>query len=114
MARIVNTAERGNYPLPHAPRACAITGRAEGEFVDFQKVIDSPYPTRLYIAREVIEEIAREQFGMVSEGKAKQLEEWHAYEKKRADDLQDVLDTAVQLEERRPNAVNRRELANAR
>lgn len=113
MARIINTADEGSYPLPNAPHACAVTGRAEGEFVDFQKVIDSPHPTRLYIAREVIEEIAREQFGMVSEGKAKQLEEWHRHEKKRADELQDVLDTAVQLEERRPNAVNRRELANA-
>lgn len=110
MARIVNTADEGNYPLPYPPRACAVSGRAEGEFVDFNVVIDRPEPTRLYVAREIIEEIAREQFGMVTAGKAKQLEEWHEHEKKRADDLQDVIDTAAKLEEQRPGAVHRREL----
>lgn len=110
MARLLNTADEGNYPLPYPPRACAVTNRAEGEFVDFNTVIDRPEPTRLYICREIIEEVAREQFGMVSAGKAKQLEEWLEHARKERDELQDVIDTAAKLEERRPGAVQRREL----
>jgi hypothetical protein len=88
-----------------------VSGRAEGEIVDFQVVIDSPEAVRLYIDRTIIEEAARELFGMVPAGRAKQLEEQHAYEKGRAEDLQETLDTAAQLEERRPGAINRKELA---
>lgn len=110
MARQINTADEGCYPLPYPPRACAITGRAEGEFIDFNVVIDRPEPTRLYVAREVIEEVAREQYGMVSAGKAKQLEEWLENARKERDELQDVLDTAAKLEEQRPGSVQRREL----
>lgn len=110
MARIVNTADEGNYPLPFSPKSCVVSGRDSGEFVDFQIVIDRPAPTRLYISRDIVEEVARDLFGMVSAGKAKQLEEWHDHEKKRADELQEVLDTAAALEEKRPGAVQRREL----
>lgn len=110
MARKINTADEGNNPLPYPPRACAVTNRAEGEFIDFNTVIDRPEPTRLYICREVIEEVAREEFGMVSAGKAKQLEEWLEARTKERDELQDVLDTAAKLEEQRPGSVQRREL----
>lgn len=109
--RLINTNDPECYPLPFPPKACVVTGRAEGEIVDFQREIDSPVPTRLYIDRTVIEEAARELFGMVPAGRAKQLEEWHAFEKQRADELQETLDTAAQLEERRPGAINRKELA---
>lgn len=110
MARKINTADEGNYPLPYPPRACVVTNRAEGEFIDFNVVIDKPGPTRLYIAREVVEEVAREEYGMVSAGKAKQLEEWLEVRTKERDELQDVIDTAAKLEEQRPGAVQRREL----
>lgn len=110
MARLIDTSDGENYPLPYPPRACAVSNRAEGEFIDFNVVIDRPEPTRLYIAREIIEEIAREQFGMVTAGKAKQLEEWLEARTKERDELQDVLDTAAKLEEQRPGSVQRREL----
>lgn len=114
MSRLINTADEGCYPLPYSPKACAVTGRAEGEIVDFNVVIDRPEPTRLYICRETIEEVAREEFGMVSAGKAKKLEEWLEHARKERDELRDVIDTAAKLEERRPDAVNRKELASAR
>jgi valyl-tRNA synthetase len=66
-----------------------VSGRAEGEIVDFNVVIDSPEPTRLYIDRHIIEAAARDLFGMVKEGKAIQLEAWHQYEKERADELEE-------------------------
>lgn len=56
---------KGPVDLPIAPRACAVTNRIDGDFVDFQKYIDSPTPTRLYLKREVVEEAAR-LCGMVS------------------------------------------------
>lgn len=108
MSRLIETED--GRPLPNPPRVCAVTGRHEGRFIDCNRVIESPLPYRLYLSAEYVEHIAREHLGMVSEGKAKQLEDWHEHEKKRADDLQDVLDTAAALEEKRPGAVHRREL----
>jgi len=114
--RLIDTSDPECYPLPYPPRACVVSGRAEGEIVDFNVVIDSPEPTRLYIDRLIIEAAARDLFGMVSAGKAEQLEEWHEHEKARADDLQATLDAAAEFEERAgPAAINRKELAaNAR
>lgn len=113
--RAIDTKEPDNYPLPYSPKACAVSGRAEGQFVDFNVVIDTPEPTRLYMAREIVEEAARDLYGMVSEGKAKQLEEWLDNARKERDELQDTLDAAATLEERAgPGSVNRRELARAR
>lgn len=112
--RLVNTAEEG-YPLPYSPKACVVTGRDAGEFIDFNVVIDRPEPTRLYIFREIIEEVARDQLGMVSAGKAKQLEEWLEHARKERDELQALLDSAVEFEEKAGSAaINRKELARAR
>ena len=101
MARIVSTEDDGFYPLPHLPRACAVTGRAEGRFIDFNVLIDRPEATHLYLDVGLIEEVAREHLGMVSAGKAKQLEEWHEHEKGRADELaeqnENLLDTIKTL-----------------
>ena len=114
MARIVDTADEGFYPLPHPPRVCAVTGRAEGRFVDFNVLIDRPEATHLYLDVGLIEEIAREELGMVSAGKAKQLEEWLENAKRERDELQGVLDTAIELEEKAgADAVNRKGLRNA-
>lgn len=115
MARVVNTEKAEFGQLPYFPRSCAITGRDHGEFVDFQVVVDHPQGIRLYICREVIEEVAREEFGMVSEGKADQLEEWHAYEKERADELaeenENLKETVKNL--RHLDAEERKELSHA-
>lgn len=114
MARIVDTKDEGFYPLPHLPRVCAVTGRAEGRFIDFNVLIDRPEATHLYLDVGLIEEVAREHLGMVSAGKAKQLEEWLENAKRERDELQGVLDTAIELEEKAgADAVNRKGLRNA-
>lgn len=114
MARIVSTEDEGFYPLPHPPRACAVTGRAEGRFIDFNVLIDRPEATHLYLDVGLFEEIAREHLGMVSAGKAKQLEEWLENAKRERDELQGVLNTAIELEEKAgADAVNRKGLRNA-
>lgn len=54
-----------NGDLPYAPRACSVSNRIDGEFVDFNKVIDGLRgPHRLYLKREVVEEAA-ELCGMI-------------------------------------------------
>lgn len=108
MSRLIETED--GRPLPNPPRKCAVTGRAEGRFIDCNRVIDSPLPHRLYLSVEYVETIAREHLGMVSEGKAKQLEEWLEHARKERDELQEVIDAAAKLEEHRPDAVRRKEL----
>lgn len=45
--------------LEYAPRACSVTNRIDGDFVDFQKIIDGLRgPHRLYLKREIVEEAA--------------------------------------------------------
>lgn len=116
MARKVSTADDGYYPLPYPPRACAVSGRAEGEFIDFNVVIDRPEPTRLYISREIIEEVAREHCDMVAGTNLRQKEEWLEHARKELEELRETLETAADLEEKAgPGVVNRKELAaNAR
>lgn len=59
--RVVEAAER-------PPRKCAVTGRAQGPFIDFQVQLDpgSPnIPNNLYLRAAVVEEAAKK-LGMVS------------------------------------------------
>lgn len=58
---------------PYPPRACARTNRINGEFVDFQVILDHPEATRLYLLREVVEE-AGQLCGMVKGERVHELE----------------------------------------
>jgi hypothetical protein len=62
---------KGPVQLPYPPRACAVTNREDGDFIDFNVVIDRPEPTRLYLKTEIVEEAGR-LCGMVP---AKEVEE---------------------------------------
>ena len=49
----------GPTQLEYAPRACAVTNRSDGDFVDLQVSIDDPFPTRLYLKREIVEDAGK-------------------------------------------------------
>lgn len=52
--------------LPYPPRACTVTNRIDGDFIDFQKHIEGVRgPHHLYMKREIVEEAA-ELCGMVN------------------------------------------------
>lgn len=53
-------------PPPEAPFHCLVTRKSDGEFIDFGDwTVECEIP-RIYIRRDVIERVAREQLGMVS------------------------------------------------
>lgn len=66
-------------PLPFSPHACLVTGSADGEFIDFERDYIGMDP-RIYLRKEVVEEAARENCGMVSGAEIaeirRQLAEW--------------------------------------
>jgi hypothetical protein len=89
---------KGQDQLPFPPRACAVTNRDRGDFIDLQVVIDRPEPTRLYLLTEVVEEAAG-LLGMVPAKKVEELEaDLKAMSKKLAE-TQDTMTLAAELEE---------------
>ena len=89
----------GPVQLPYPPRACAVTNRADGDFIDFNVVIDRPEPTRLYMKTEVVEEAAR-LCGMVPAKEVEGLREQMAALSKELDDVTDTLKIAADFEDK--------------
>lgn len=65
---------KGPVDLPYPPRACAVSNRIDGDFIDFQVFIDRPEPTRLYLKREVVEDAAL-MCGMVDGKRVEELKQ---------------------------------------
>jgi len=53
-------------PLPFEPRKCLISGRADGEIVDFAAESGGRDPQHLYFKRDIVEKIAKNVCGMQS------------------------------------------------
>lgn len=82
---------KGPIQLPHPPRACAVTNREDGDFIDFHTVIDRPEPTCLYLKREIVEEAAR-LCGMVPKAEVDELREQLQHYAEKVTDLQEFVD----------------------
>ncbi|HEX6456244.1 MAG TPA: hypothetical protein VF009_06960 [Solirubrobacterales bacterium] len=82
----------------NTPRNCAVTGRDDGPFIDFQKVIDSPLPTHLYLHVLIVEEAAK-RLGMVPAKDVEKLRADLAEMSGRIDEVNEILQTAGELEE---------------
>lgn len=86
-------------PLPFSPHRCIVTGREDGEMIDFEADCLTPDP-HIVLQRGVVEEAARECCGMVSGAEVDalrlQLEGWV----EKVQELQADLDAAKAFEER--------------
>jgi len=86
-------------PLPLAPHACLVTGRDDGELVDFEVDVMCNEPPHAYLKREVIEAAAAE-LGMV---KGKDFEELKAKFEALSQQLDEAIDSvnlAAEFEEK--------------
>lgn len=90
---------KGPAILPYPPKACVVTNRNDGDFIDFQTVIDTPGPTRLTMRATVVEEAA-ELLGMVPGRRVKELEDQLATYSKDLDDLRDTMTIYADFEEK--------------
>jgi hypothetical protein len=86
-------------PLDHAPKACAVTNREDGELVDMQVIIDRPLPTWLYLKREIVEDAAK-LFGMVPAKEVDVLREDMKTLSAELDDLRDTMNLYADFEEK--------------
>lgn len=85
--------------LPFPPRACAVTNRDRGDFVDLQVVIDRPMPTRLYLLKEVVEDAGR-LVGMVPAREVEELKERLVTLGEEMDDLRETAELTTRLDEK--------------
>lgn len=85
--------------LPYPPRACVISGRVDGDVLDFQKAVDAMQPTHLYIRRQVIEDAAK-LCGMVPQAEVAKLEERLEEFKKQFEELKGQMETYAEFEEK--------------
>ncbi len=74
-------------PLPFSPHACLVTGSADGEFIDFERDFIGMDP-RIVLRKEVVEEAARENCGMVSGAEVAEVQQ-------RMEELAKQLDQAL-------------------
>jgi hypothetical protein len=81
-----------------APRTCAVTGRGDGPFIDFNKIIDRPGGSALYLHALIVEEAAKK-LGMVPGREVEKLKGELAQMSERLDEVQDIMQTAGELEE---------------
>lgn len=81
--RLVEVAEK-------APRTCAVTGRGEGPFIDFNVIIDRPGGTNLYLHALIVEEAAKK-LGMVP---GRELEKLQG----KVDELSQTLDRVEEIQ----------------
>lgn len=84
--------------LPNPPRACAVTNRATGDFIDLQVIIDRPEPTRLYLFREIAEEAGR-LCGMVPASEVEEMKAQMAELSQKLDHLNDILNHQAEFEQ---------------
>ncbi len=92
---------KGPVDLPYPPRACAVSNRIDGDFIDFQVFIDRPEPTRLYLKREVVEDAAL-MCGMVDGAQVEELRRQVVAMGDQIEQLQDYIrasEEAAQLKE---------------
>lgn len=89
----------GPTQLPYEPRACAVTNRDDGDFVDFNVVIDRFTPTRLYLKREIVEEAGR-LCGMVPASEVEELRERVDAWESSLEETREVADLTAKLEKR--------------
>lgn len=94
----------GPTQLPYPPRACAVTNREDGDFIDFNVVIDRPEPTRLYLKTEIVEEAAK-LLGMVSAKEVEELRERVEAWESSLEETKETIDLVTRLEEKLPQEV---------
>ncbi len=82
----------------HPPRKCAVTGRADGPFIDFQKIIGGPQPTALYLHTLIVEEAAKK-LGMVPAKEVDALREQFAELEATLTRVEEIQKTAGKLDE---------------
>ena len=87
-------------PLRFYPHTCVVTGREDGEMIDFEAERDYVASPHIYIKREVVEEAATKLCGMVP---ASEVEELRAQLQELGvalDDARDTMNMAAELEEK--------------
>lgn len=89
----------GPTQLPYPPRACAVTNRVDGDFVDLQVVIDRPEPTRLYLKTDIVEQAGR-LCGMVPASEVEALKEQLQAMGAELDDLRETMNLYAEFEEK--------------
>lgn len=87
----------GPFPYPHS--ACAVTGREDGELIDFHRIIDSPHPTRLHLKREIVEEAGR-LCGMVSGAEVEAVKGQLEAVSTRLKEVEEQMETYAEFEEK--------------
>jgi hypothetical protein len=98
----------GPTQLPYPPKACVVTNRIDGDFIDFHKSIDSFNPTHLYVRRQVIEDAGR-LCGMVPAAEVEELREGMKALSERLDEAQEQMKAYAEFEEK----IGRKELTPA-
>lgn len=91
--RIIDTDKE---PLSFPPYACAVTGRAFGEVMDFGASLPGIDP-RLYLLRSVVEDAARE-LGMVPEAEVEKLKAELQAHGEKVDELRKLVEATGVLE----------------
>jgi len=86
-------------PLLEAPHACLVTGRDDGEIIDFEVDANCNEPPHVYLKREVIE-AAAEELGMVKRGRYEALEKWFNELSEQFQEVQDSLALAAEFDEK--------------
>jgi hypothetical protein len=89
--RLVDNADR-------PPRECAVSGRGDGPFIDFQTVIETPQPMSLYVHTLHVEEAAK-MLGMVPAREVEKLREDFAAMSTELDRLRSLQTATDNLEE---------------
>ena len=82
------------------PTACVVTNREDGELINFQVIIDRPEPTPVVMKREIVEQAAREECGMLPASEVIELRESMDRLSTELDDLTDTMNLAAELEQR--------------
>jgi len=89
----------GPTQLPYPPRACVVTNRIDGDFIDFQKSVDALQPTHLYVRRQVVEDAGR-LCGMVPQSEVEAVrEQLHAVAEQLAE-VKDQMETYAEFEDK--------------
>ncbi|HET7455383.1 MAG TPA: hypothetical protein VFJ76_07680 [Solirubrobacterales bacterium] len=87
----------GPTQLPYPPRACVVTNRIDGDFIDFQKSVDALQATHLYVRRQVVEDAGR-LCGMVPQSEVEAVREQLETVTQRLDEMQEQMETYAEFE----------------
>ena len=89
----------GPTQLPYPPRACVVTNRIDGDFIDFQKSVDALQPTHLYVRRQVVEDAGR-LCGMVPQSDVEEVRELLKTVSERLDEVQEEMKIYAEFEDK--------------